>query len=194
MPIFRRKWTGRQLARLIDPKMTVCQQAISLWATVRLHNSVDYMRICLFQPDIAGNVGTILRTCACLDVPVDIIEPCGFPFGERALQRAGMDYLEHVEFRRLQNWQEYQDDRAKSGTRTILMSSKGATPLPDFSFRPDDSILFGCESAGVPDHVHASADARIAIPMKAGMRSLNVAIAVGMTLAEALRQTESYPK
>jgi tRNA (cytidine/uridine-2'-O-)-methyltransferase len=115
------------------------------------------MQIALFQPDIAGNVGTILRTAACFGVPAHIIEPCGFPFSDQALRRAGMDYA-----------------------------------VPDFTFEAGDVLLLGAESSGVPPHVHAAAAARVAIPMRPGFRSLNVAVAAGIALAEALRQTKGF--
>ena len=150
------------------------------------------MRVALYQPDIAGNLGTILRTCACLDVPVDIIEPCGFPFSERALKRSGMDYLDQVDFTRHADWPDFLGTLEESA-RLVLLSSKASEPLHRFAFQPGDTLLFGSESAGVPDHVRDCADARIAIPICAPMRSLNVAVAVGMTLAEALHQTGRYP-
>lgn len=149
------------------------------------------MRLALHQPDIAGNVGTILRLAACLGVAVDVIEPCGFPFSDRALKRAGMDYaamatcLRHADFAAF---------RAALTGRLVLMTTRGATRLPDFRFQPGDTILMGSESAGVPDAVHEAADARVAIPMAAGFRSLNVAVASGIALAEALRQTGGFPE
>lgn len=151
------------------------------------------MRIALYQPDIAGNLGTILRTCACLGISVDIIEPCGFPFSERALKRSGMDYLDHVEITRHADWENFFATYGGK-MRMVLLSSKASAPLHRFAFADDDILLFGSESAGVPDTVRDAADAGVTIPMVPGMRSLNLAVAVGMTLGEALRQTESFPE
>ena len=150
------------------------------------------MRIGLYQPEIAGNVGAILRTAACFGIPVDIIEPCGFPFSERGLRRAGMDYAAQAEIRRHANWDSYLATSAGAG-RLVLFTTSGATPLPAFAFRPDDRFLFGNESSGVPTPVHAIADARVAIPLRPGFRSLNVSVAAGIALAEALRQTKGFP-
>jgi tRNA (cytidine/uridine-2'-O-)-methyltransferase len=151
------------------------------------------MRIALYQPDIAGNVGTILRTAACFGVAVDIIEPCGFPFGARSLQRAGMDYAAQATVERHANWDAYRAACAHHG-RLVLFTTQGAVPLPAFAFQPGDRLLFGSESAGVPPPVHVAADARVAIPLQVGFRSLNVAVAAGIALAEALRQTEGFAK
>mgnify|MGYP002777053747 CR=1 FL=1 len=149
------------------------------------------MRIALYQPDIAGNVGTILRTAACFGIAVDIIEPCGFAFSERALRRAGMDYAAVAAVTRHGGWDAYCAARKGQG-RLVLMTTAGATPLPRFAFRPDDHLLMGSESAGVPSHVHDAADARVVIPLRSGFRSLNVAVAAGIAIAEALRQTEGF--
>ena len=147
------------------------------------------MRIALYQPDIAGNVGTILRLAACLGVPVDLIEPMGFAFSDRALARAGMDYAAQAETIRHPDW-----TRFEAGTtgRIVLLSTQGATRLDDAAFRPDDVLLLGSESAGVPQSVHDRADLRVMIPMRPGFRSLNVAVAAGIALAEALRQTKGF--
>jgi tRNA (cytidine/uridine-2'-O-)-methyltransferase len=144
------------------------------------------MRIALYQPDIAGNVGTILRTAACLGAGVDLIEPMGFPFGDRALARAGMDYAAAVEVARHADWDAF---TAQVAGRIVLLTSTGAVDLPDASFRADDILLLGSEGAGVPPPVHARADLRVRIPMRPGFRSLNVAVSAGIVLAEALRQT-----
>jgi tRNA (cytidine/uridine-2'-O-)-methyltransferase len=149
------------------------------------------MRIALYQPDIAGNVGTILRTAVCFGVAVDIIEPCGFPFSERALHRAGMDYAAQADMTRHANWNSYCAANGDSG-RLVLFTTGGATPLPEFDFRSDDRLLLGSESAGVPPHVHTAADARVVIPLRAGFRSLNVAVTAGIAMAEALRQTKGF--
>ena len=149
------------------------------------------MRIALYQPDIAGNVGAVLRTAACLAVPCDIIEPCGFAFSERALKRAGMDYAAHAQICRHADWASFLD--TLNGARLILMSSKASKPLPQFAFLPDDVILMGSESAGAPPEVHERADARVYIPMAAGFRSLNISVSAGIALAEGLRQTSQFP-
>jgi tRNA (cytidine/uridine-2'-O-)-methyltransferase len=149
------------------------------------------MRIALFQPDIAGNVGTILRTSACLGVPVDIIEPCGFPFSDRKLKRAGMDYAAQADVSRHADWAAFCESHS---ARIILLTVDGDTALPDVRFEPGDILLAGSESAGVPPGVHDAAAARIHIPMRPGFRSLNVAIATGIALGEALRQTGNWPE
>ena len=149
------------------------------------------LRIALYQPDIAGNVGTILRLAACLDVPCDIIEPCGFAFSDKALKRAGMDYAAAANVQRHADWNAFYDS---APGRLVLMTSKGSIPLYDAEFLPGDILLMGSEGAGVPDTVHAAAAMRIRIPMAAGFRSLNVAVAAGIALGEALRQTGQLPK
>ena len=151
------------------------------------------MEIALFQPDIAGNVGTTLRTAACFGVPAHIIEPCGFPFGEAALKRAGMDYAARASITRHADWSSFLDWSVGAGKRLVLMTTAGAAPLPSFAFESGDVLLLGAESSGVPPHVHDKVDARVAIPMRAGFRSLNVAVAAGIALAEALRQTKGFP-
>lgn len=151
------------------------------------------MEIALFQPDIAGNVGTILRTAACFGAPAHVIEPCGFPYGDAALRRAGMDYAVRANVRRHADWEAFSAWSRDSGARTVLLTTGGATPLPGFAFETGDILLFGSESAGVPPHVHAAVGHRVAIPMRPGFRSLNVAVAAGIALAEALRQTKGFP-
>ena len=148
------------------------------------------MRIALYQPDQAGNVGTILRLAACLGVPVDIIEPCGFPWSDRALKRAGMDYAEIANVTRHQDWDAFM---APAKKRVVLFTTGGAARIDEARFAPGDTLLFGSESAGVPSHVHHRADIRVRIPQAAGTRSLNLAVAAGIGLAEALRQTRSWP-
>lgn len=151
------------------------------------------LRIALYQPDIAGNTGTILRMAACLGLAVDLIEPAGFDISDRALKRAGMDYLEmaaltrHVDFDRFEDW------RRSEGRRLVLLSTKAAMPYTDFSFGPGDIVMLGRESAGVPDHVHDLADERLTIPMPGGGRSLNVALSAAMVAGEALRQIGHAP-
>jgi tRNA (cytidine/uridine-2'-O-)-methyltransferase len=147
------------------------------------------MGIALFQPDIPQNTGTILRLCACLDVEAHIIEPAGFPVSDRHFRRAGMDYLDQVTIMRHDSWLKFEQWRATKGRRLLLFSTKAAQPYLDHRYGADDILLFGRESAGVPDAVAAAADARLLIPVRPGLRSLNVAMAVAMALGEALRQT-----
>ena len=149
------------------------------------------MRIALYQPEIAGNVGAILRTATCFGIAVDIIEPCGFPFAQRGLKRAGMDYAEQAQIARHADWESYQAANAAGG-RLVLLTTRGAQPLFDFSFLDDDRLLFGNESSGVPPEIHAAADAHVVIPLRPGFRSLNVSVAAGIALAEALRQTKGF--
>jgi tRNA (cytidine/uridine-2'-O-)-methyltransferase len=149
------------------------------------------MRIALFQPDIPQNTGTILRLCACLDVEAHIIEPAGFPISDRHFRRAGMDYLDQVSIVRHDSWAHFQRWRTDDNGRLVLFSTKAAEPYLDHRFGARDILLFGRESAGVPDQVAAAADARLVIPIQPGLRSLNVAMAVAMALGEALRQTGS---
>ncbi|GMB80391.1 tRNA (cytidine(34)-2'-O)-methyltransferase [Shinella zoogloeoides] len=147
------------------------------------------LRIALYQPDIAGNTGTILRFAACLGLAVDIVEPAGFDISDRSLKRAGMDYLAAVTLTRHVSWDRFEEWRAASGRRLVLASTKAAGLYTDFAYRPDDILLFGRESAGVPDHVHETADGRVLIPMVEGQRSINVALSAAMICGEALRQT-----
>ena len=146
------------------------------------------IRIALYQPDIAGNAGTILRMAACLGLAVDIIEPAGFDMSDRALKRAGMDYLEIAALKRHVDFAAFEEWRRAEGRRLILFSTRAALPYTDFAFRDGDVMLFGRESAGAPDHVHAAADERLLIPMPGGGRSLNVALAASMAAGEAARQ------
>jgi len=155
------------------------------------------MRLALYQPDIPQNTGTILRLAACLDVPVDIIGPAGFDMSDRNLRRAGLDYLPHVALTRHLSWARFLSDRCPAGTspgRLVLLSAKGPARHTDFAYRPDDTLLLGRESAGVPPAVLAAADAVVRIPLKAQLRSLNVAMAAALVLGEALRQTDAYPR
>ena len=147
------------------------------------------LRIALYQPDIAGNTGTILRFAACLGLAVDIVEPAGFDISDRSLKRAGMDYLAAVTLTRHVSWDRFEEWRAASGRRLVLASTKAAGLYTDFAYRPDDILLFGRESAGVPDRVHETADGRVLIPMIEGQRSINVALSAAMICGEALRQT-----
>jgi tRNA (cytidine/uridine-2'-O-)-methyltransferase len=147
------------------------------------------MQIALFQPDIPQNTGTILRLCACLDVAAHIIEPAGFPVSDRHFRRSGMDYLDHVSITRHDSWSKFEQWRNERGFRLVLFTTKAALPYLDYRYGADDILLFGRESAGVPDDVAAVADTRLVIPIRPGLRSLNVAMAAAMALGEALRQT-----
>jgi tRNA (cytidine/uridine-2'-O-)-methyltransferase len=147
------------------------------------------MHLALFQPDIPQNTGTILRLCACLDVVAHIIEPAGFPTSDRHFRRAGMDYLDHVAITRHDSWSKFEQWRNEARSRLVLFTTKGAGSYLDFRYQRDDVLLFGRESAGVSDEVASIADARLVIPIKPGLRSLNVAMAAAMALGEALRQT-----
>src|SRR5947199_908015 len=147
------------------------------------------MRIALYQPDIPQNTGTILRLCACFHVEAHIIEPAGFPVSDRHFRRAGMDYLDQVTIRRHDSWAKFEQWRREKNFRLVLFSTKGALSYLDYRYEADDILLFGRESAGVPDEVVAAADARLVIPIEPGLRSLNVALAAAMALGEAIRQT-----
>lgn len=151
------------------------------------------MRLALYQPDIPQNTGTLLRMAACLQICVDIIGPAGFDMSDRALRRAGLDYLDHVELTRHQSWQSFSAARLEPShhTRLVLLTSHATTAYTDFAFSPSDIILLGRESAGAPDAVHAAAYARLKIPMRGDLRSLNIAVAAAMVVGEALRQTRS---
>ena len=148
------------------------------------------MRLALFQPDQAGNVGAAMRLAACLGVPLDVIEPCGFPWGERAMRRAGMDYAGIANVARHSDWAAF---LAASPCRLVLLTTRGDRPLPSVRFELEDTLLLGSESAGAPPFVHERAGLRVRIPLAAGARSLNLAVAAGIALAEALRQTGGWP-
>ena len=147
------------------------------------------MRIALFQPDIAQNTGTILRLAACLGIEAHIIEPAGFPTSDRSFRRAGMDYLDRVAIRRHASWQAFEAWRCAERARLILFTTHASLSYLDHAFYPGDILLFGRESSGLPQDVHAAADARLVIPMQPGLRSLNVAMTAAMAAAEATRQT-----
>ena len=149
------------------------------------------MRLALFQPDQAGNVGAAMRLAACLGVPLDVIEPCGFPWGEKAIRRAGMDYGEIANVTRHGDWDAFVG--ALPG-RLVLLTTSGGAALPDAKFHVEDTLLMGSESAGAPPFVHERADLRVRIPLAAGARSLNLAVAAGIALAEALRQIGGWPE
>jgi len=150
------------------------------------------MRLALYQPDIPQNAGTIMRLAACLGVAVDIIEPAGFDASDRNLRRAGLDYLDRLEVRRHVSFLAFDAWRQDTRHRLILATTRGAMPYTDFAFSASDILMVGRESAGVPDPVHAAADARLLVPMRPGLRSLNVAVAAAMMLGEALRQTGGF--
>ena len=149
------------------------------------------MRIALYEPDIPQNTGTILRLAACLGVEAHIIEPTGFPSSDRAFRRAGMDYLDRVRLTRHDSWSKFEEWRCAHGHRLLLFTTKGADSYLDYTYEPADILLFGRESIGVTDEVVAAADARLVIPLKPGLRSLNVAMAAAMAIGEAVRQTGS---
>ena len=148
------------------------------------------MRIALYQPEIAGNVGAVLRVAACFAVPVEIIEPTGFVFSDAKLKRAGMDYIERVEMTRHRSWDAFRETLPRP---PVLLTTHGRESLYDHHFHKDDILLFGQESAGVPQGVADICSARVRIPVAAGSRSLNLSVACGIAIAEALRQTESLP-
>ena len=150
------------------------------------------MRLALFQPDIPQNLGAAIRLGACLGVALDVIEPCGFPLSDAAIRRSALDYGVLAQVKRHAGWAAFARDGRRPG-RLVLFTTRAAEPLPVFVFQPDDTLLFGRESAGVPDEVHAAADARLFIPMVPGARSLNVVTAAALALGEALRQIKGFP-
>jgi tRNA (cytidine/uridine-2'-O-)-methyltransferase len=150
--------------------------------------SASQIALALYEPDIAVNAGAMMRTCACLDVDAAIIEPAGFPVSDRRFRRAGMDYLDHLAIERHASFERFETWRRTTGRRLVLLTTKGDSLLWDFAFRPGDVLMVGRESAGVPDAVAAVADARVRIPIRPPLRSLNVGIAAALALGEALRQ------
>lgn len=155
------------------------------------------MRLALFQPDIAQNTGTLLRLSACLDLPMDIIEPCGFLFNDKGLKRAGMDYLDFASYKRHASWDDflaYRVEHKEEYGRLVLLTTHASKPYTEFDFKKNDIILMGRESAGVPEIVHQTVDARLLIPMNKNARSINVALSAVMVVGEALRQTNLFPK
>jgi tRNA (cytidine/uridine-2'-O-)-methyltransferase len=151
------------------------------------------VRLALYEPDIAQNTGTMLRMAACLGVAVDAIGPAGFDISDRALRRAGLDYLAMVEITRHLDFASFEQRRRAAGGRLVLLTTQAEAVYTGFAFAPSDVLMVGRESAGVPGHVHAAADARLRVPMRPGLRSLNVAVCAAMVLGEALRQTEALP-
>jgi tRNA (cytidine/uridine-2'-O-)-methyltransferase len=149
------------------------------------------MRLALFEPDIPQNAGALLRLGACLGVGIDIIEPAGFVLDDRRLKRAGLDYIPRASWARHDSWERFV--AARTPGRLLLLTVRGDVPYHHFAFRGDDTLLLGRESAGAPDAVHRAADARLRVPMRAGSRSLNVALAAAVVLGEALRQTGLLP-
>lgn len=150
------------------------------------------IRLALYQPDIPQNTGTMLRMAACLGLAVDIVEPAGFDVSDRNFRRAGLDYLDRLEIARHASWRAFETWRAERGARLVLASTKAAMPYTQFAFTDGDILLVGRESAGVPEEVHAAANARLVVPMRPGLRSLNVAVAAAMIVGEALRQTGAF--
>jgi len=146
------------------------------------------MRLALYQPDIPQNTGTLLRTAACLGLAVDLIEPCGFVFSDKQVRRSGMDYLDRVELVRHSSWQAFTGSEIFRNRRLVLLSTRAETPYTEITYTPNDILMVGRESAGVPDDVFDAADATVRIPMSVDLRSLNVAIAAAMVMGEALRQ------
>lgn len=151
------------------------------------------MQLALYQPDIPQNTGTILRLAACMDVPVHIIEPAGFDASDRALRRAGLDYLDLADVRRHRSFGDFDHWRAHEKRRLVLLTTQAEMPYTAWDYAASDILLMGRESSGVPDAVHAIADARLVLPMQAGLRSLNIAVAAAMALGEGLRQTGGFP-
>lgn len=147
------------------------------------------MRLALYQPDIPQNAGTMMRMAACLGIAVDLIEPAGFDASDRNLRRAGLDYLDQLDLRRHVSFAAFDEARRGTGARLVLATTRAAVPYVEFGFRADDVVMVGRESAGVPETVHDAADARIVVPMRPGLRSLNVSVSAAMILGEALRQT-----
>ena len=150
------------------------------------------MQMALFQPDIAANVGAVIRLAACLDVPLTIIEPCGFVWDPRRVRRVGLDYLAHARIKRVPSFASFQERRSAGAARLVLLTTGASRPYYAVAYRPDDILLAGRESSGVPDMVHASADLCARVPMAPGRRALNVVTALAMVLGEALRQTGGF--
>jgi tRNA (cytidine/uridine-2'-O-)-methyltransferase len=150
------------------------------------------MRLALFQPDIPQNLGGSIRLAACLGVSLDVIEPCGFPLSDKAIHRTAMDYGDSVNLTRHPSWAAFLAAPERRAGRLVLFTTKGAAPHLGFAFEAGDTLLFGRESAGAPDEVHAAAHARLFIPIRPPARSLNVVVAAAIALGEALRQTNGF--
>jgi tRNA (cytidine/uridine-2'-O-)-methyltransferase len=150
--------------------------------------------LALCQPDIPQNAGTLLRLCACLGLEAALIEPAVFPLTDRHFRRAGLDYLDQVTITRHLSWRNFEQWRATNGRRLLLLSTHASEPYHTFSFRSGDIVMVGRESAGAPEEAHRAADARLRIPMREGLRSLNVAVAASMVVGEALRQIDGFPQ
>jgi tRNA (cytidine/uridine-2'-O-)-methyltransferase len=175
-----------------EPKVRVSEAGFHFCWNCSIGKTMEHpapdLRIALYQPDIAGNTGTILRLAACFGLSVDLIEPAGFDLSDRALKRAGMDYIERAALVRHADWQAFEAWRRGAGRRLVLFSTRADAAYAAFGFQPADILLFGRESAGVPDNVHQAADARLLVPMRPGARSLNVALTAAIAAAEAIRQ------
>ncbi len=151
------------------------------------------MKIALYQPDIAQNLGAAMRLCACFGVTLEIIEPCGFPLTSKALRRTAMDYGASDSLIRHKTWEDFARSEREAGSRIVLLTTKAAKPITNFTFTENDTLLFGRESAGVPEHVHKRADARLFIPIAKGARSFNLVSSASVALFEGLRQTGGLP-
>ncbi|MGI9435305.1 MAG: tRNA (cytidine(34)-2'-O)-methyltransferase [Geminicoccaceae bacterium] len=152
------------------------------------------MEIALFQPDIAANAAAAIRLATCFAVPVSIIEPTGFVFDHQRLRRVGMDYVELAELKRWPSWTVFEQARQRAGQRLVLLTTRGTVRYHEVRFQPDDILLGGRESAGVPDEVHATADLSVTVPMAREARSLNLVTALAVVLGEGLRQTDGFPR
>jgi tRNA (cytidine/uridine-2'-O-)-methyltransferase len=159
----------------------------------RTLRTASALRLALFEPDIPANTGTMLRLGACLGVAIDVIEPAGFAFTVRELKRAALDYAQLADIERHRSWAGFLARHESRGGRLVLLTTKAPLAYTDFSFRADDTLLVGRESAGAPAAVHARADARVRVPLRPGLRSLNVALAAAMVLGEAMRQCSAWP-
>jgi tRNA (cytidine/uridine-2'-O-)-methyltransferase len=163
---------------------------IAWFGVDRLMKETATLRLALYQPDIPQNAGAMFRLAACFGIPVDLIEPCGFLLDDRKMRRAGMDYLAGVELSRHASWEIFSHELTTTNRRLVLLTTKGETELHRFAFAPGDTLMLGRESSGVPDSVSSAAAIRICIPLKPGLRSLNVAQAAAISLWEAVRQLE----
>jgi tRNA (cytidine/uridine-2'-O-)-methyltransferase len=153
---------------------------------------VDLLRLALYQPDIPQNTGTVMRMCAGLGIPLDIIGPAGFDLSDRTLRRAGLDYLSHLQLARHSSFASFERILNERGSRLVLLTTRGETPYQLFEFQAGDVLMAGRESSGVPDDVHNRADVRIRVPMRQGMRSMNIAVTAALVLGEAMRQTGAF--